>query len=118
MMIKRIWHGWTTSANADSYERLLKTEIFPEIAAKNVSGYRRIELLRRPIDGGDVEFITVMTFDDLEAVKRFAGSEYERAYVPEAARRLLRRFDERSQHYDVRERLDYESAGSPSTSGV
>ena len=33
-MIKRIWHGWTTLANADRYERLLHEEIFEGIASK------------------------------------------------------------------------------------
>jgi hypothetical protein len=43
-MVSRIWHGWTTPENADAYENLLKTEIFPGIASKNVSGYRGIQL--------------------------------------------------------------------------
>ncbi len=108
-MIKRIWHGWTTSENADAYERLLKTEILAGIAAKNVLGYRSIEILRRPLETGEVEFVTIMTFDSLDAVRRFAGEDYQRAYVPEEARKILSRFDERSQHYELRERRDYES---------
>ena len=106
-MIKRIWHGWTASEMADTYERLLRTEIFSEIAAKKVVGYRGIELLRRSLPNGEVEFVTIMTFDDLDAVRGFAGADYERAYVPPVARQVLRRFDERSQHYDVREQLTY-----------
>lgn len=73
-MISRIWHGWTTLENADAYERLLRTVIFPAIASKNVSGYRGIQLLRRPL-GSEVEFITIMQFDSLDAVKQFAGEE-------------------------------------------
>jgi heme-degrading monooxygenase HmoA len=109
-MIKRIWHGWTTSEMAEVYERLLRTEVFARIAAKQVVGYRGIELLRRPVDNGEVEFVTIMTFDDLAAVRSFAGDEYERAYVPAAARRVLRRFDERSQHYEVCEQLAYQGS--------
>ena len=105
-MIGRIWHGWTTPENADVYENLLKTEIFPGIAAKQVQGYRGIQLLRRPL-GGEVEFITIMWFESWEAVKAFAGEAYERAVVPPKARAVLSRFDERSQHYEVREKLDY-----------
>lgn len=100
-MIARIWHGWTTHANADAYERLLRTVIFPGIAAKRIAGYRGIELLRRSTDD-EVEFITLMRFDDLESVKAFVGEDYEVAYVPAAAREVLQRFDERSQHYEVR----------------
>ena len=106
-MIGRIWHGWTSPGNADTYERLLKEEIFPGIAAKGVSGYRGIQLFRRPIEDDEVEFITIMWFDSFEAVTQFAGEDYERAYVPPAAREVLARFDERSQHYEIRERLEY-----------
>ena len=48
-----------------------------------------------------------MWFDSWEAVKRFSGEDYERAYVPAKARDFLARFDERSQHYEIKERLDY-----------
>ena len=101
-MIARLWHGWTTPENADAYERLLKTEIFPGISAKGVGGYRGIELLRRPL-GDEVEFVTIMWLDSWEAVKAFAGEDHEAAYVQAAARKVLARFDSRSQHYEVRE---------------
>ncbi|UCH70632.1 MAG: antibiotic biosynthesis monooxygenase [Candidatus Bathyarchaeota archaeon] len=105
-MIGRIWHGWTTPDNADVYENLLKMEIFPGIASKKVQGYRGIQLLRRQA-GEEVEFITIMWFESWEAVKLFAGEDYEQAYVPPKAREVLARFDERSQHYEIREKLDY-----------
>jgi hypothetical protein len=100
-MIGRIWHGWTTPENADRYERLLKEEIFPGIEAKRVAGYRGIRLLRRPV-GDEVEFLTLMWFETWQAVRAFAGEDYERAYVPAKAREVLSRFDERSQHYELR----------------
>jgi hypothetical protein len=40
-------------------------------------------------------------------VKAFTGEDYEAAYVPDAARKVLKRFDARSQHYEVRESRDY-----------
>ena len=73
------------------YENLLRTEIFPGIAAKNIPGYRSIELLRRPV-GDEVEFITVMRFESLQSVKDFVGEDYETAYVPEKAQKVLSRF--------------------------
>lgn len=45
-MIARIWHGWTTPANADAYERLLRTEIFPGILARKIVGFRNIQMLK------------------------------------------------------------------------
>jgi hypothetical protein len=101
-MVARIWQGWTTPENADAYERLLRAEIFPGIAAKRVAGYRRIQLLRRPLPSGEVEFVTIMWFNSWDAVREFAGDDYERAYVPETARRVLARFDERSRHFELR----------------
>lgn len=107
-MIVRIWHGWTTLENAPVYEALLRTEIFPGIAAKGVAGYRGVRLLRREIPGGrtadghpEVEFATVMEFDSMDAVRAFAGEDPERAYVPESARAVLKRFEARSRHYQA-----------------
>ena len=105
-MIGRIWHGWTTPENADVYENLLKTEIFPGIADKNVPGYRSIQLFRRPLKD-EVEFVTILWFDSLAAVKQFAGEDYEHAYVPQKARQVLSRYDDRSQHYEIREHISY-----------
>jgi heme-degrading monooxygenase HmoA len=100
-MISRIWHGWTTAENADKYEALLKDEIFDGIKARNIRGFRQIQLLRRPI-GTEIEFVTVMEFDSLNAVREFAGEDYEVAVVPAHARAVLSRFDARSQHYEIR----------------
>jgi heme-degrading monooxygenase HmoA len=99
-MISRVWHGWTSPANADVYESLLKNEIFPGIQKRGIAGYQGIHLWRRDLED-EVEFITVMWFDSLEAVRDFAGPDYEVAVVPPKARALLSRFDDRSQHYDV-----------------
>ena len=101
-MISRIWHGWTTPANADKYETLLKEEIFVGINDRHISGFESIQLLRREV-GEEVEFVTIMRFDSLEAVRVFAGEDYEAAVVPGKARAVLSHFDERSQHYEIRE---------------
>lgn len=101
-MISRIWHGWTTPGNADKYEALLKEEIFVGIQNRHIRGFKHIQLLRRQV-GTQVEFVTIMLFDSLDAVREFAGEDYEVAVVPEKARAVLSHFDERSQHYEVRE---------------
>ena len=101
-MICRIWHGWTIPENAETYEELLRSEIFHGIAQRAIPGYRGIELLRQ-LDGDSVEFVTLMWFDSLEAVRAFAGTDYEVAVVPAEARALLQRFDARSAHYEVRQ---------------
>ena len=102
LMICRIWHGWTTPADADAYERLLRMEVFHGIAQRRIAGYHGIDLLRR-LSSGEVEFVTLMWFESLDAVQAFAGPDYEMAVVPPAARALLARFDERAVHYEVRQ---------------
>ena len=99
-MIARIWHGWTTPENADPYEELLRTEVLPGIASRDIDGYRGPHLLRRDA-GEEVEFVTILWFDSLDAVRAFVGEDHGVAYVPPAARKLLARFDERSAHYET-----------------
>jgi antibiotic biosynthesis monooxygenase (ABM) superfamily enzyme len=72
MTAKRIRHGWTTTANAEAYQALLLADIFPTIEARAIPGFRSFELLR----GGhaeEVEFVTVMTFDEFQGVLAFQG---------------------------------------------
>ncbi len=100
-MISRIWHGWTTPGNANTYEALLKEEIFVGIQDRHIPGFNVIQLLRRDV-GDEVEFVTIMSFDSLDAVRDFAGEDYEVAVVPEKARAVLAHFDARAAHYEVR----------------
>jgi hypothetical protein len=100
LLISRVWHGWTTHANAPVYERLLQTEILPGIAAKDLPGYHGAHLLRRDL-GGEVEFVTILWFESLDGVRALSGEDYEVAYVPPQARAALSRFDAKSQHYDT-----------------
>ena len=99
-MISRIWHGWATPDNADAYERIVTTEVLPEIAARQIPGYRGAHLLRRPLDD-EVEFVTIMWFDSLDSIRQFMGDDFEVAHVPPHARAVLARFDQRSQHYET-----------------
>jgi heme-degrading monooxygenase HmoA len=97
-MISRVWHGWTTRDNANAYETLLRSEVLPGI--HRVRGFKGAHVLRRDLRD-EVEFVTITLFDSLEAVKQFAGEDYEVAVILPEARRLLSRFDARSAHYET-----------------
>ena len=101
-MILRVWHGWTTSENADAYQQLLTTSIVPSIISRAIPGLVGVDTLRRT-DGHhpDIEFVTLMTFDEWSAVETFAGSDRKGAVVPAAAQEVLKHYDEHSQHYEV-----------------
>ena len=101
-MIARHWRGWTEPGNADAYEQLLKSKVLPGLQA--LEGYRGGYLLRA--DGPDeVEFVVINLFDSIEAVKRFAGSDYTVPVFEPEARRLLSRVEPLARHYQVRHYL-------------
>ena len=104
-MICRIWRGWTTPQNATAYEEIVRGEVIPGIEAREIPGFRTIELMRRSLEDG-VEFATIMWFDDIDAVRTFVGEDYETAHVPQRARDVLARFDERSAHYEILDHRD------------
>jgi len=97
-MISRVWHGWTSTDDADEYEGMLRTDILPGI--HRVKGFLGAYVLRRTV-GNEVEFITITQFTDMEAVKGFAGEDYTLAVIHPRAQRVLVRFDERSVHYET-----------------
>src|SRR5262245_37292570 len=101
-MIARIWHGWTTKGNADAYEALLREGILVGIQNRHLKGLKGIQVLRRE-HPNEFEFVTIIRFESLDAVRRFAGESYEDCVVPPEARAVLSRFDLKAQHYEVRE---------------
>ena len=98
-MIARVWHGWTADTeSADLYEEFLRSTFLP--AAYGIAGFKGASVLRRAA-GSEVEFTTITRFDSLEAVKQFAGEDYEAAHVAPRARQLLSRFDARCVHSEL-----------------
>ena len=97
-MIARIWHGYTTPENADGYEAMLKPELLPGIS--KVPGYRGGYVLRRPLDG-EVEFITIMIWESIEALKAVAGPNYTVSIIPADRLKYLARHDSHATHYEI-----------------
>ncbi len=97
-MIARIWHGYTKPEHADAYEAMLKPELLPGIS--KVNGFRGSYLLRKPA-GEEIEFVTVMLWDSIEAIQAVAGADYETAVVPAERRQYLTRYDAKASHYEV-----------------
>jgi len=98
-MIARVWKGWTSPENADAYEKLLQEVVYPQL--KDIDGYAGGYILRR--DGEEEsEFVALNLFESLEAVKAFAGSEYEVPVFEPEARRLLSKVEPIARHYQVK----------------
>jgi len=103
--ICRLWRGWTTPENADSYQRIVHDEVIPGIEARRIPGFLHIDLMKRDL-GHEIEFQTLMWFDSLDAIKDFMGEDYGVSHVPAAAQEVLKRFDERAAHYEVIDRRE------------
>jgi len=99
-MIARIWRGWTNRQDARAYEEMLRDEIFPGIARRNIKGYHGAELFIRE-DEDEVEFITLLRFESMEGVKVFAGENQSKPVIYPKAEALLARMDEHTRHYRV-----------------
>ena len=98
-MIARIWHGWTKRADAKAYEKLLRDEIFPSIAARNIEGYRGAEFFVREAEN-EVEFVTLLRFNSMDAVTEFAGPDASKPVIFPKAEALIARM-EPAQHYRI-----------------
>lgn len=104
-MICRLWRGWTTPENAGAYETIVRGEVIPGIESRRIPGFRHIDLMKRRLHD-EIEFQTLMWFDSLDAIKAFMGDDYSVSHVPEAARAVLSRFDDRAAHYEVIDRRE------------
>ena len=97
-MIARVWHGSAKPEHADAYEALLKPELLPGVS--KVKGYKGSYLLRRE-NGKEVEFITILLWESLDAIRAFAGPDFEASIIPEERRQYLSKHDTKAQHYEV-----------------
>ncbi len=98
-MIARLWRGWTTLENANTYEKLLRERVLPGL--QRIDGYRGGYILRQ--EGSDeVEFVVMNLFDSLEAVQAFAGPDYTVPVFEPEARQLLAKVEPVARHYEVK----------------
>jgi len=96
--IGRMWRGWTSGDQAEGYEAVFREVVLPEL--HGVAGCRGAYLLRRD-DADGAEFVTLTLFDSLDAVRAFAGEQYETAVISDEARAVLRDFETTAQHFTV-----------------
>ena len=102
-MICRVWKGETSTENAGAYEEIVRESVIPGIEARRIPGFLHIDLMRRALADG-VEFQTIMWFADMASILAFVGPDPGVSHVPEEARSVLRRFDERTTHFEVIDR--------------
>jgi len=97
-MIARIWHGVTPDAKAEQYLVYLNETGIPDYRA--TEGNQGVYVLRK-IEGGRAHFLLLTLWESLDAIKQFAGPDFEKArYYPEDDEYLLER-ELTVDHYEV-----------------
>lgn len=97
-MIARLWSGAVRDVDGDRYLEYLEETGIPEYRA--TEGNRGVFVLRRDRNAR-TEFLLISLWESMEAVRRFAGPDPERAvFYPEDDRFLVQRA-ETVDHYDL-----------------
>jgi heme-degrading monooxygenase HmoA len=97
-MISRQWRGIAKRSDADRYISHLRAETFPQLAA--IPGFIDASILRREVAEG-IEFQIVTTWESLEAIRKFAGENAQRAVVPEKVEKMMVSYDRAVDHFEV-----------------
>lgn len=97
-MIGRVWRGQADADRAGEYEAHFRGDVLHEL--HHLAGFRGAYLLRHD-DADGVEFVTLTLFDSLDAVRGFAGDNYETAVVAPVAQAALRDYDRTVRHYTI-----------------
>ena len=97
-MISRQWRGLAKSSHADRYVEHLRAETFPRW--KRFRGLSAASILRRSVPTG-VEFLVVTTWESIDAIHSFAGTDVETAVVPPRVQEMMVEYDNRVRHYQI-----------------
>ena len=97
-MIARHWKGLVKKDRAADYISHLKNDTFEKLS--HINGFVRASILSRNTETG-VEFLIITEWNDIEAIKHFAGETYELAVVPKIAREMMVSYDPLVSHYEI-----------------
>jgi heme-degrading monooxygenase HmoA len=97
-MISRQWRGLAKSSHADRYVEHLREETFLKL--KEIQGFVSASILRRSVPNG-VEFLIVTTWESIDAIHSFAGTDVETAVVPPRVQEMMVEYDNRVRHYQI-----------------
>lgn len=102
-MILRMWKARSTAEKTGEYVQHATKKVFP--ALRGIEGHRGAYLLRRAVNGA-IELVVLTLWESMEAVRRFAGEEQDKAVVEPEARAALTAFDDTVTHFEIVHRTE------------
>ena len=97
-MTARFWSARTTETNSRAYLEHFQSSVLPKL--RGFKGYLGATTLTRSL-GGQIEILVVTGWRSLEAIRQFAGDDFEVAVVEPQAAALLTEFDQRVRHFEL-----------------
>jgi heme-degrading monooxygenase HmoA len=97
-MIARVWKGIVKAHNEEHYINHLQGETFPGL--KKIDGFISATVLKRQVAGG-TEFMVTTTWNSLETIRQFAGTDLDHAVVPVIAQQMMVSYDDYVSHYEI-----------------
>ncbi len=98
-MISRHWTALARKERANDYIAHLQNDTFKQLSS--IGGFLKASILSRETEEG-VDFLIITEWETLEAIKKFAGVNYETAVVPEIAQKMMIRYDKKVEHYEMK----------------
>lgn len=97
-MIARHWTGLCKQERAHDYISHLENDTFKYLVS--IPGFVKASILKRDTEEG-VEFLITTHWDSIDAIRQFAGADFENAVVPPFVRNIMVRYDAKVRHYEV-----------------
>ena len=107
-MISRHWTGLAQKGRALEYVDHLKKDTFEQI--KKIRGFAGAQILKNEIAKG-TEFLIITVWDNLEAIKQFAGEDFETAVVPKVVQEIMIKYDQKVKHFEIDYQIDNDATG-------
>jgi heme-degrading monooxygenase HmoA len=97
-MIARLWHGAVPATKSEEYLNRMRKVALPDY--KSISGNRGAFCLHR-MEGVVAHFQMLTFWEDVDAIKRFAGEDFQLAKYYEFDRAFLVELEPNVLHYTV-----------------
>ena len=97
-MIARIWKAQADKEKTTDYAKFFENTVLPEL--RQIMGFRGAYVMEKPNgDGMEIEVMTL--WETMDAVREFAGDNFDQAVVEPGVQAIVRSFDKTVSHHEI-----------------